>query len=320
MIEQPTVFVLGAGASCPYGFPTARQLRRDIVSDFVLQYEEHLGAVGPEYRLKRVAEGYPNSQQAGDFVERFRSSNTESVDLFLSRNPRFDMVGKTAICLSILQKEKSSRFAEELTDADRDWYFWLFNKLTADFSSKNDMARFNAHAMSFITFNYDRSLEYFLFDSLLHSFEGATSPDVASLLSQLKIVHVYGRTAPLEWQEKQGTLEYGRTLENIGYVTLPPLTRNINVVYDERDNRALEEARNLIKEAHKIFFLGFGYSKENLEALGLPDVLKPAHRIWGTALGFTEKEVHRVRAGFQRKSQHVVIRNCDCLALLREFL
>ena len=29
MIKQPTVFVIGAGASCPYGFPNGRQLLRE---------------------------------------------------------------------------------------------------------------------------------------------------------------------------------------------------------------------------------------------------------------------------------------------------
>ena len=34
MIERPTVLILGAGASKPYGFPTGEKLLRDIVDIF----------------------------------------------------------------------------------------------------------------------------------------------------------------------------------------------------------------------------------------------------------------------------------------------
>ncbi len=33
MIEEPTVLVLGAGASLPYGFPTGSQLVSDALSN-----------------------------------------------------------------------------------------------------------------------------------------------------------------------------------------------------------------------------------------------------------------------------------------------
>jgi len=35
MIDTPTLFILGAGASKPYGYPTGAELRTDIVKQFV---------------------------------------------------------------------------------------------------------------------------------------------------------------------------------------------------------------------------------------------------------------------------------------------
>ena len=75
---------------------------------------------------------------------------------------------------------------------------------------------------------------FFVFGALLHSFEGAAEADVASLLKGLKIVHVYGRIAPLDWQGEQSTLPYGRDIKKIGCVNLCHLAGNIHVVYDER--------------------------------------------------------------------------------------
>ena len=34
MIEEDTVFILGAGASCPYGFPDGKKLRSEIFDRF----------------------------------------------------------------------------------------------------------------------------------------------------------------------------------------------------------------------------------------------------------------------------------------------
>ena len=34
MLEKKTVFILGAGASKPYNFPTAIELSKDVISNF----------------------------------------------------------------------------------------------------------------------------------------------------------------------------------------------------------------------------------------------------------------------------------------------
>ena len=42
MIDIPTVFILGAGASVPYGYSTAANLRASIISDFRNRYQVFL--------------------------------------------------------------------------------------------------------------------------------------------------------------------------------------------------------------------------------------------------------------------------------------
>ena len=101
MIDKRTVFILGAGASCPYGFPTARGLRAKILSNFKTWYERYLYGDGDGIDDARIGRGYPEPTAVGPFLRSFDLSGTESIDLFLSRNPRFEKVGKMAICLSI---------------------------------------------------------------------------------------------------------------------------------------------------------------------------------------------------------------------------
>ena len=52
MITHPTVFILGAGASKPYGFPTGKELRVQIITEFVNE-NIFVEAQMPEYLALR---------------------------------------------------------------------------------------------------------------------------------------------------------------------------------------------------------------------------------------------------------------------------
>jgi hypothetical protein len=329
MIEKRTVFILGAGASCPYGFRTARDLRRDIIDHFRVSYGNEVARLQDKEWARR---GFPQMNTVDAFVKEFDQSNTESIDLFLSRQPQFRAVGRFAILLSILRHEERSHFGEKVEKPERDWYFYLYNRLARELIYKESYAQFGQNRIAFVTFNYDRSLEHFVFGSLLHSFEGATAQKVRDQIDAITINHVYGRLSPLPWQEGDASkvLEYGDD-NSTSFNKLPDMMQNLYVIHEERANPELEKVRVAISGAERIFFLGFGYAKENLEALGLPEVLKQRHHIYGTAMGSTPKEIHDITHTFVSWLQQtgnqsalvgdqVKICDCDCVHLLREFL
>ena len=41
---------------------------------------------------------------ASEFIDRFSKSSNQSIDLFLSRNQKFEEIGKVAIIIKILKK------------------------------------------------------------------------------------------------------------------------------------------------------------------------------------------------------------------------
>jgi len=238
-----------------------------------------------------------------------------------------------ATCLCILNIENKSCFREEVKNPDEDWYFELYKRLTREFTGKDGYKEFGKIPIAFITFNYDRSLEYFLFDSLLHSFEGADRQKIKDQLAQIPIIHVYGRIAGLEWESESNPplLEYGNRNKEFALVNLIKIIDNVYVVHEERTNPEIQKAHEEISKAERIFFLGFGYAKENLEALGLPGVLKPSQHIYGTTMGFGDKEITNIKLllaeglrspqmKHQDPKNRVHLKNCDCVALLREFL
>jgi hypothetical protein len=329
MIEKRTVFVLGAGASRPYGFPTAVMLRSQILSHFQDQYLEFLGGAGEKIGATRTANGYPSLRDAQHFWECFDLSSTKSIDLFLSRNPQFEKVGKMAICLNILHAEKDSRFREQVekTEAEHDWYFYLYDRLTREATGKEDYCRFAENCVTFVTFNYDRSLEHFLFTSLLHSFGGIDEQKAKEELNKSPVIHVYGKPAPLPWEQddEQKVLQYAKHVDNLASIDLLGIIDNIYVVHGQRPNPNLETARRKIREAEHVFFLGFGYASENLEALGIPGVLSTGQRLYGTAMGVANVTniMSALESGLSDAQAFAKLKidaGADCLKLLHQYL
>jgi len=314
---QSVVFVLGAGASCPYGFPSGRELREQIINRHVTDCQSYLSATNREN--PRIPEYLETARQ---FVDAFRRATTKSVDLFLARNPEFSKEGRRAIAFRILAAEHASSFREETKKKSEDWYTWLFEQMTDKLVKKGDYSRFSENDVAIITFNYDRSLEHFLYDSLSNSFKSIGPQKVMEQLNHVKICHVFSQVGPLEWQGQPNAIPYRVNVNEVGIDTLAD---NIRIAYDEGENPKLQEAHNLLSRANRVFFLGFGYADENLDTLGIPDVLAKVALVCGTARGFTEKEIGKVKSRLRAGSsdgdkQTVIIENSDCRALLREFL
>jgi hypothetical protein len=85
VITTPTVSVLGAGASYPYGFPTAKGLKELICEQFsstnarASQFLSFLNPEGSNYAPEEFFQ----------FREAFLKSGQPSVDAFLERRPEF---------------------------------------------------------------------------------------------------------------------------------------------------------------------------------------------------------------------------------------
>ena len=316
MITDKTVFILGAGASKPYGFPTAAELRSEIIYNF------------PQMFNRAHAEFYsvPESQvdlskNFQNVINTFKHSSTKSIDLFLSRNKQFYEIGKKIIAFLIASYEIKSTFREDVPKPEFDWYMQIYDLLTNEITKAEDLVvKFKKNNVSFITFNYDRSFEQFVYESLLYSFTSQRN-EVLNLIKTLGITHIYGKIAPLPWESPPFYLEYGSS-HFFGY--LDELVNNIKIIFEERINN-IEEAKKKISEANKIFFLGFSYADENLTALEFSSLLNEDHWVYGTAMGSTEVERQKIVSKLKGKNtrahhQKIVIQDIDSVMLLRNHI
>lgn len=267
MIERPTVLILGAGASKPYGFPSGEELMQEILEKIRPNSAKELFRALLKFGFK--------PEDIDDFYTGLKHSRKFSVDEFLEHRPEFMKIGKIAITLTLSTYEKKDELFEQ--KSDKDWIRYLWVKL-----SDKTFEDFDKNQLSIITFNYDRSIEHFLFTTMRVLYR-RSEQDCAKKLKKIPIIHVHGRLGALPWQDKNGRYyDQGINLDEV-----EPVSEQIKVMKEHDDSpREFEEAIRILNSAELICLLGFGYNPRNLQRLKAKETFKIRKSVWGTTLGF----------------------------------
>jgi hypothetical protein len=266
MLEVRTVFVLGAGSGVPYGFPTGIELSRTIAQGLrngpILAGLRDIGGIEAETLLH--------------FREEFYESGKNSVDAFLEHREDLMEIGKLVTAYALIEKE----VLEELFTFRESWLRDLYNGLNSTFEE------FGSNQVSFVTFNYDRSVENFFFRALSKSYN-APENDVKALMTKIPIVHLHGRLGFLPWQDEGESRPYNHQVTN---EALQIAAKNIKIIHEditEGRDKDFALAKKLLSEADQIILMGFGYNSTNVERLGIRDL--PDHKMIGTCVALGAK-------------------------------
>lgn len=302
MITIPTVLILGAGASAPYKFPVGSELLATICTD-VANEGKHLCRQLVELAGRQVDE-------LNAFSQALQLSGQQSVDTFLEKRPEFLGVGKEAISCALVPRECDPKTLFRLPDS---WYRHLFNKMDV-----RSLEEFKANKINFITFNYDRSLEHFLFTTLKNSYN-QSDEDTAKALQAISIVHVYGQLGKHPCIDREGR-PYGKALADkddlsrcAGEIKLFP-EKEVSV-------DMFSPAHTLLEKAERVAFLGFGYNRTNLERLQLNRMSEAVKSFLGTSLGLFKHEKAAIIETIEELSKRPIdLYNVDILEFLRNRL
>jgi hypothetical protein len=308
MIIENTVFILGAGASKPYGFPTGYELNWEIIEKF-------------SAKMINIAEDFnrysvDNMKKDIDFfINYLKDTPQTSIDLFLKRNPRFSILGKKAIILTLLDSEKESFVHFTKKDVSENWYSSIFQHMIEGLDEPDSYKQFGDNKITFITFNYDRSLEYYLQFSLSKNFSEALQYGnkglINEVMSKINIYHVYGELGPSPWQSETGispsslsrisSLEYGNIKMESKY--LDYLTEYIKTILERKPIQKGEPIFEALKNAKKIFFLGFGFGEENMEILKDAITNIPQYvQIYGTVMNMKQIKIDNIWNTYFKRS------------------
>jgi len=326
VINTDTVFILGAGSGVPYGFPTGDELTRLIVNKGLAKYRNQVQYRSNNYREEHL-------RLANRFRDHFHYSRNSSIDLFLSRSPDYSDIGRKVIILSLLHKEMESKkiFNDSTKAIENDWLRKLINNMLDGLSGPKDYTYFHENKVSFVTFNYDRSLELYLYLALKHTFNEAREEEIKEQLSMIPVYHVYGKIAPLPWENDGLSIEYGydnniqdmdNISENIRIIRY--LKRGHVPTLDEMliDIEDIQDIREKIKSCHRIYFLGFGFAPENMLILNIPEIINKKQKVYGTTFKLIKEEQGNIAEKFNvphLTSWKPTLEDTDCLTLLRKY-
>jgi hypothetical protein len=146
-----------------------------------------------------------------------------------------------------------------------------------DFVANNDV--------SFVTFNYDRTLEYFFATRFANTYR----VDIAKAWEAAKripIVHVYGSVGEFSPSlhhrpipsSAPGPFEPPRAPGSGPFTPMEirQAAESIRLMYEDRNNQSgIAEAKELIKAAQCVCFLGFGFDPDNIDRLELGNCCTP---------------------------------------------
>ena len=260
MIKTPTVFILGAGASKPFGFPTGAELRQLLCTGLI----EGNAIIRS---LNQIGEGRSAIQQ---FRLSFQGSAVKSIDAFVAYQPKWKDIAEKAIAATLLPIENRSMLTTVGgRPGNSDWYGQLWGHLVEGAVIPEDLKN---NKVKFITFNYDRSLDQFLLDAIACTF-GIDYEKAFSILQDFPIKHVYGSLG--HWIPNFG-FGYGGLNDQQMLDRVHNASTSIKTVPSLRGTLD-EEAAHWLSEATQICALGFGFDATNCQRIGLDAACRSMH-------------------------------------------
>lgn len=301
-----TTLILGAGASCAYGYPTGSKLLEKVKE--VLAKED----VGPDANLAR----------------NFDHLGIESLDAYMNLDPNAGPTLKRIIGEIIHSCENES--ALNITPSESPYAIFM----QAVPPEKYEDFRI-------VTFNYDRSLECYLARGIMA--RNKCNPTKAfEALKKLKIVHVHGRLSNLPGETgyenpfTRDDLAYGYynnmkahlnrmtsvqkeswAMDNLERPIHHHAQQKLKNCYENND--VCEDAKKFVEESERVCFMGFGFHENNMKTLGYPfdETSARKRRVYGTTLEMPGNELRRVK---RQHPEIKLITECTAADLLKHYV
>lgn len=252
--------------------------------------------------MERIRDGINSKESIDDFIDEW------------SDMPHLADVAKIAISHCILTAEGSSSLANLSNRSSRSTVLnglrgtWLGYILR--FHNSGRARRSFLESMSdasFIVFNYDRCVEYYLWHHLNTTL--AVSEDEArEVIRSVPIIHPFGVVGELP--ELGGHQSFGvsnwRSLLHCG--------RQIRTYTEAVDSIVGDRIASVMENAERVVFLGFAYHSQNMELLFPHDY--PDADTWGTVMGLRSRRHHELQAFLQRTGRYLHLEPVRAVELL----
>lgn len=138
--------------------------------------------------------------------------------------------------------------------------------------------------VSFVNFNYDRCLEFFLCRGLQRLY-GVDERRAAEIVSRVKVFRPYGSVGPLKMTSNGPGIEFAAN--DVDPIEAASRIKTYSEKVDEGDD--LKEMRDEIAQAKLIVFLGIHFHEQNIKLI-TPTTRAAAENVFATAFGFSDED------------------------------
>jgi hypothetical protein len=309
MFKKKTVFIVGAGASAEFDLPLGNALAKRISAKMDIRFDHDFTGGGDLKLFEQITSQRrkdANEFQKSAWLIRDGILLCRSIDDFLDlhrNDPRVNLYGKAAIVQCILEAERGSKLyfgpnshSDNFSPAkfNDTWLVKFMQMLTPGIPREDVRQIFDN--VSFIVFNYDRCIEFFLLHAL-RTVYGISEDEAQAALDDLDIIHPYGVI--------DASVQFGATRANWVGLSQGIKTYTEQIGSGEMTGRIA----GIIDGADHIVFLGFAYHDQNMLLLKPPKELDASKRIFGTAFGMSKSDVdvtsHQIDAWFKGRDARI---------------
>lgn len=283
MFQENTVFVIGAGASAEFGFPVGWQLMNTIKKNSFFEFTSYQAPKGDADLLtalkKRYRDEIERKHRLLACAEIHRAiDSAKSIDAFIYRNahdPMITEMGKVQIAFALAKAERESKLfirQGQMLDSidwdsiDKTWIaqfaYGLFDGVK---STEVDSIGNN---ITVISFNYDRSIEFYLASAIERSFQNVDLERAHEIVGRMNIIHPYGILGKLPVSAHgsgEDYVKYGPTTHDVDLWTMASTL--ITFSESMNDNEIVGKIKHAIGSARTIVFMGFAFAKQNMDLL-----------------------------------------------------
>jgi hypothetical protein len=298
-----TVFILGAGASYDLdgSFPLGTTLAELIENALAVEianrgngsedYVAHAimtrgGGLGSPHweAMRRIVDGICGAASIDQFVDEW------------SDKPLVAEVAKLSIASQLMKAEGDSRLcglnfrmvgnANILRSYRNSWLGTIVSKAGAGVPRRNFQQCLER--IAFITFNYDRSLEWYL-AHYLQTTQDVPEEEAVAFVRAMPIKHVYGSLGDPFGQDYQA---YGAAPMGSAFYA----AKGIKTYSEEIHSEDAAEIAEIVKDSREIVFLGCALHAQNMGILfpGGP----PMCKTYASTLGMRQRKLHEIRSYF----------------------
>lgn len=262
-------FIIGAGASVPYGLPTGVQLMQRAVNRVTeldhRNTELRSKSFGRDLRPDLISDGATHAliesyEQSGKTIaqvaETFRDNRVQSnLDDFVHDHPSFSQIAATLIVIELTAAmyqragaywKLRPPFFITGSDYNSDWmrrFVGVLRPLTKSVSAK----------FAVVSFNYDGILE-----RSIRMFWNRSERSYGSVDELFQFNYPHGRISKLPEAISDSNMK----------TVIADQARNIRIGAND-DPDAITQARKLVRMTFRTYSLGFSFSPGNLELLDL---------------------------------------------------